>query len=589
MSDRLKHITIFCILMFIQQTVFGVEGKPKMRRACLNKSDSTVTLLWYPPTDNCATFTLFNLYGQEDALSVYMHMGQYNNFSLNAIQFKIPNLKDWKFYLVYSLACNGTDSIYSDTIQIDNSEPVISEIDSVSVDFATQTTMIGWKQNPSPDIRGYILYYNFGTNSIIGNTSNTFISDLNPARSPTTRSYSYGIAAYDSCINTSPISAIHSTIYLSTVYSQCTKTIDLNWTSYGGWTAQSYDVHLSINSGPYQKIATVGNINTYSYIFPNFGDQYCFYVRALKVGAERITSSSNIACASSNSIIPASDSYIAKVSVENQTVEMTLVTQFGTSLQEVNIYKSEDNGAFLPWQTIKTTGGTLDLVDNQVNVHSHNYSYYFTTEGPCDLIFDTSQTCKTILLNVQMLAPGNNVLDWNGYFQFKKATEKQELLLSDNPNANKSSPWNILNTLGSGATSTTDNSEFSTVQEQLCYCIRAIENSPNQFYRRQDTSYSNIECLTADPIVYFPNAIQLNGFNTVFYPQGVFLDYNNCSFQIFDRWGAFIFETHDIRKGWDGTTISGNLVEQGVYAYKSRIVGINGKELFFDGTITVLK
>lgn len=591
MFKSFKYIAIIGLFFFIQQQLFGLEGRPKIRRACLNRNDSTITMLWYAPTDNCGSFTWFSLYGREDVFSIYKHMGRYTNFSLNAIQFKIPNLKDWEFYLIYSNTCNGTDSIYSDTIMIDNIEPDNSLIDSVSVDFSTQTTTIGWKQNISKDVRGYLLYYVTSTNAVIGNTNNTSANDNNPARNPANASYKYSIAAYDSCLNTSLISPPHQTIHLKSSYDQCKKTIDLNWTGTGylGWPVQTYDIYLSINSAPYQNIGTVvNNISQFTYNFSTFGDQYCFYIRAKKQG-ENVTSSSNITCISSNSLIETDDSYIAKVSTQNEMVELTLITQVGTSLQKINIYKAEDNNGFSLWASVPYTGGVYEITDQNVKVHSRNYRYYFVTEGPCNLLFDTSQICKTILLNVQMNAPGDQSLNWNEYFEFIKKTDKQELLLSNDANSNKSSPWNILSTFTPDVLSANDQTDFGDAQEQICYCIRAIENSPNQFYRRQDTSYSNVECVKADPIIYFPDAIQLNGFNNIFYPKGVFLDYSKCSFQIYNRWGQLIFETSDIVKGWDGKLASGEMVEQDVYAYKSFITGINGKELVFDGTVTVLK
>ncbi|MDI1235721.1 MAG: gliding motility-associated C-terminal domain-containing protein [bacterium] len=312
-------------------------------------------------------------------------------------------------------------------------------------------------------------------------------------------------------------------------------------------------------------------------------------IRAKRVG-QNITSSSNISCLGTFSIIEPSNSYIGKISVEKENVEMALVTQIGTSLTKLNIYKSEDNNPFSLWQTINFTGGTLNLVDNQVKVHSKNYSYYFTTEGNCTgLIFDSSQICKTILLKVNMQSLGNQDLAWNNYSLFKKNTEKQEILLINTPNANKSSPWNIVNSLTPSIVVVEDKNVFSTSMQQLCYCVRAVENPINQFYRRQDTSYSNIECVTADPIVFFPNAIQINGFNTVFFPEGIFLDYEKSSFQIFNRWGQLLYETNDIKKGWDGKLENGEYVEEDIYAYRASIIGINGKQLTFDGTITVLK
>ena len=38
--------------------------------------------------------------------------------------------------------------------------------------------------------------------------------------------------------------------------------------------------------------------------------------------------------------------------------------------------------------------------------------------------------------------------------------------------------------------------------------------------------------------------------------------------QIFNRWGVLIYESYDLKKGWDGYTEDGNLAPQGVYVWK---------------------
>jgi gliding motility-associated-like protein len=565
----------------------AVETRPKMRRACLNRIDSTLDLLWNKPTDNCGSFTHYNLYGRDNALSLYEFLGNYTNWNSNSISLKLRNLKSWEFYLVYHKACNGTDSIFSDTIKIDNQAPFDSQLDSVSVDLATQKTILGWSQNLSPDIRGYYVYFITATNSIITTTSNNFYLD-NGLRDPQNGPVQYGIAAFDSCNNTSLISVPHTTIHLQSIYNQCNKTINLQWTPYIGWPVDGYDIFLRINAGNFAQIGSViANINQFTYNFSNFGSSYCFYVRAKKL-ASSITSSSNLSCQNTNGIVATRGSYIAKASVQGSIVELSLVIPNGTSVQKVNIYRAESSSPFSLWQSVNTNGGTIDLIDNGVNVHSKTYSYYYTSEGPCNLIFDTSQIAKTILLNLVMVNPGDQYLSWNLYDRFIKLSENQQVLLSNSPDYNKSSPWNILSTISNSTINYQDNTTLGTNQQQLCYCIRAIENNANITFNRKDTSYSNIECVTADPIVYFPNAMQINGFNTVFYPKGVFIDFTKSSFFIYDRWGQIVYETTDIQKGWDGK-INDEFVQSDVYAYKAIITGLNGKVLYFDGTLTVLK
>ncbi|MDI1235720.1 MAG: hypothetical protein PSX81_15695 [bacterium] len=232
-----------------------------MRRACISRKDSTVTLLWFPPTDNCNTFTSFSVYGREDISSIFKYLGSYNNFSLNTAQTKISNLKNWEFYLVYSKACNGIDSINSDTIIIDTSEPANSLLDSVSVDLVSQKTIIGWSKNSSNDVAGYVIYNYTGTTFIsIDNTKGTQSKDLDPSRNPSIKHYDYSIAAYDSCGNISLISPTHSTMLLTSKYDECARSIDLSWEAYLGWGAnniESYTVYMNFNNTGYVPIVTI--------------------------------------------------------------------------------------------------------------------------------------------------------------------------------------------------------------------------------------------------------------------------------------------------------------------------------------------
>jgi gliding motility-associated-like protein len=544
--------------------------------------------LWFKPTDNCSSFTNFNVYGRDNPLSLFQILASSINFSQTNLSIKLPNLKNWEFYVVYNTTCDGLDSVTSDTIFIDNAPPINSELDSVSVDLATQKTLLGWSKNISPDVKGYKLYHVTSTNSNIKDTTGTGYLDISTRR-PDLGPVSYSVAAFDSCNNASLISTPHQTIFLQSTIDQCKKQIQINWSDYVGWQVDSYEIYRKINGGSFQKVGSVSfNFNQFVYTFSVFGDNYCFYVRAIKSGGG-ISSSSNTTCVNTSNIVATKNSYIAKASVQNKNIELVLVTEIGTSIEKINLYKSINNSnAFTLWQTINTVGGTISLIDNTVSVSKQSYSYFFTTEGPCDLIFDSSQISKTILLDVNMINPGDQSLNWTLYNDFIKNTKDQDVLLGSSSNWDKSSPWNILSSIDNLQTESSDQTTFNSNQEEICYCIRAIENDPMSPFNRQDTSYSNIVCLTADPIVYFPNAIQINGFNNTFFPKGLFIDYEKSSYRVYNRWGEIIYECADIRKPWDGTH-NGQFVQSDVYVFRAHITGINGKSLFFDGTITVLK
>jgi gliding motility-associated-like protein len=65
--------------------------------------------------------------------------------------------------------------------------------------------------------------------------------------------------------------------------------------------------------------------------------------------------------------------------------------------------------------------------------------------------------------------------------------------------------------------------------------------------------------------IYVPNSFTPNGngLNEVFMAKGEVMTFN---MKIFDRWGALIFESSDINKGWDGF-YKGRLVQEDVYVW----------------------
>jgi gliding motility-associated-like protein len=91
--------------------------------------------------------------------------------------------------------------------------------------------------------------------------------------------------------------------------------------------------------------------------------------------------------------------------------------------------------------------------------------------------------------------------------------------------------------------------------------------------------------------VYIPNTFTPNGdgLNDFFQVKGIGLRTEGFSMDIFDRWGAVIYSTRDILKGWDGTN-KGLPVKNDVYVYKIKIIGANGEgKKEYIGHVTILK
>jgi gliding motility-associated-like protein len=80
--------------------------------------------------------------------------------------------------------------------------------------------------------------------------------------------------------------------------------------------------------------------------------------------------------------------------------------------------------------------------------------------------------------------------------------------------------------------------------------------------------------------LYFPTAFTPDGDNindTFNFVASGILD-STFIMQIFDKWGGLVYETKDLRKGWDGKSIVGEAMPSGVYAYKIFFYDQSGKK-----------
>ncbi|MDO9188064.1 MAG: PKD domain-containing protein [Bacteroidia bacterium] len=111
-----------------------------------------------------------------------------------------------------------------------------------------------------------------------------------------------------------------------------------------------------------------------------------------------------------------------------------------------------------------------------------------------------------------------------------------------------------------------------------------------------DTAFAEI---TTDADVVFPNAFTPNPNGS----QGGIYDLNNLSndiffpyssgvidfkIEIFNRWGEEIFESLDIKQGWDGY-YRGAICQQDVYVFKAYVKLNNGKVFYKNGDVTLLR
>jgi len=121
-----------------------------------------------------------------------------------------------------------------------------------------------------------------------------------------------------------------------------------------------------------------------------------------------------------------------------------------------------------------------------------------------------------------------------------------------------------------------------------CYYIEAIQN-PGSVYGKTNSAKSFCNCLVGNLVVFIPNAFTPQGYNPIFRPEGSFLDYENSTMEIFNRWGESIFSLKGIVNGWNGEFPSGIPAPAGVYLYRIKAVSTNGQQITKTGSVTLLR
>ncbi|MDO9188063.1 MAG: PKD domain-containing protein [Bacteroidia bacterium] len=144
-----------------------------------------------------------------------------------------------------------------------------------------------------------------------------------------------------------------------------------------------------------------------------------------------------------------------------------------------------------------------------------------------------------------------------------------------------------------------DNGTSTLVNPQYVYSsvgVFKIQLIAMSQYGCTDTAFAEV---TADADVIFPNVFTPNPngsqggiyaldnlSNDIFFPysSGV-IDFK---IEIFNRWGEEIFESLDIKKGWDGY-YRGVICQQDVYVFKAYVKLNNGKVFYKNGDVTLLR
>ena len=103
-------------------------------------------------------------------------------------------------------------------------------------------------------------------------------------------------------------------------------------------------------------------------------------------------------------------------------------------------------------------------------------------------------------------------------------------------------------------------------------------------------STSNIKCLQNEPIVFIPNALDLNGVVNYWKPIIKMIDFSDYKVSIYNRHGVLIALLDNIDQVWDGSVMnSSNYASMGVYLYQVEFKNPAGKYFHRKGQITLIR
>jgi gliding motility-associated-like protein len=491
----------------------------------------------------------------------------------------IPNLKRWQFYIVAEYACGSGDSLVSDTLFVDDIEPVPMELDSVSVDIATQLIISGWQKNTSADLQGYLLYKVGATNQIIADTNTTQYSfrKLNP-RVPGNR---IAISAYDSCLQAGLISSYHEPVLLSIADSNyCKNSFSFRFSPYIGWPVLRYEVYIKPQGSPnFTRYTTLPSSGPFSFNIstPSKNTKHQCFVRAFHNNG-LISSTSNLLIFGFDSLPSNTYSYIRRVTQNNQDLWINAVFDNPNgSIKDASIQVSENGST---WNTLKTSNSSPITLTSNNNPSRIKYFRVELTDNCGNKLLQSNISNNIVL---QKSATTELTYFWNDYATWPSGIREYQLIIGDE-NATVST-WNVYKTF---ATPPTEYKLPDNFPQDKCICALAIEKGPNAL-GYTDSSFSNIVCPFALSTIYIPNAFTPNqdGKNEVFTAISSALNRELSTMHIYNKWGTKIF-MGTLKEGWNAYDLQNQKCPMGVYAYQIEAVSKNGERKMFQGTLTLI-
>ncbi len=400
------------------------------------------------------------------------------------------------------------------------------------------------------------------------------------------------ITAQDMCGNSSNYS--NQAYHIRTVnmhhplYNICNDECLVTWDSLWSWynvPVAGVRIYQRRKSEPFEVVAQVSGTDV-SAVLQGFERDvlYDFYIEAFNAD-NTIKSTSCIKSIRGRKPLVSEYCWLRRASVIDGEVHLKWQVDSIGFIPQYAIARSGDNSSF---SFIDTIQGNNDTVQSFIDIKSYYYqSPQFYKIYPFDSCFnmgEPSNIAATIYSQVESFADGEALVEWTPYQTMDSLLSYQiyrviDTLIYPFPigEVNPESELRFVDNYSSSVPATA----------KLGYFVEAVGYLNNQIFEA-DSSRSNTNYLAKVTNVFIPTAFRpQGGVSRIYKPITTGISSNNYSFQILNKWGMVIFETHQPTLGWDGK-YQGAYVMTGAYVYVVIYESLYGKKSQQSGVFFVL-
>jgi gliding motility-associated-like protein len=566
---------------------------------CLN-CDSSVYLSWNSPympdfeADSSIVYEIWTDYpGGSWQLLTTVPYGQ--NELVYIVENCLPQFMN--FQIIYDIGpCSFISNVSGDFFS-DNSHPNTAFIGSVSVS-PEGDGVISWPASSSPDVEGYWVYRCVGsaTNLMDYVLAADTISYIDFLANSATGPLSYAIAAMDFCGNTDTTICVSSVFAQITPFESCDTVVAIEWLPYSGWDSLPlyYIVQRAVSdtqsfiTAEFITIDTLeGSLqNYYDYNFP-YGNHVGYRIVAVSPDNHFLSVSNVVAVFIPANVRPA---FMEITYMESFSDDSLLIVLKKQPTQDVYRYHFERWNTFnQEWDRQIMYESSLDdslmFWENNVSLDALTYEYRVLAENVCGVFVDTSQVCKSILLEGELSEDlFSNFLRWSTPLGNDSSAFDFSIIRTY---ISKIAPGEIARqTNGLDPFYEDKIVDFIDGDGRFCYRVHSrplINDSVLGF----PIVISNEVCLAYEPLIWIPNAMVYDGYNNQFKPVISFAGLKDYEFKIFSRWGDLVFFSEQPSEAWNGR-FGDRAAKEGPYFYTITLKDGKERSFQYEGMLLLL-